>query len=659
MKKEILLMALVVFFITIFSYLSGSFSGIEYFLEDRMFSVRPIDENIVIVAIDNESIERMGQWPWPREVFAEFFSSLEKYSPASVALDVVMAENSRLGVADDLKLKNVLSGIKYPVILPVESTDLRLEESGPKSAENIRPLSQFVEGKNISLGNVNLLSDGDGVVRRFPTQVTEESGEVLPSLAYEALKKGKFSLPLDDSLLPIERIVFSGPAGSIRTVPFWRVLTGEIPLSVFENKIIFVGATAPDLHDDKPTPFGKGTFMSGVEIHAEIANMLLSGFSLRTMEPFIYYFWLFLAALLPAVFFSYLSGTISATLVSALSGLIYLIFALVLFEHGVSVNLVHLNISWVLSAVTSFSYKYFQTDKEKRKIRNIFSKYVSADVLEELVNDPSKVKLGGEEREVTVFFSDVRSFTTLSEGMSPSQLTRFLNKYLTVMTNLVLKHRGVVDKYIGDAIMSFWGAPIENKNHAEDAIKTSLDMVEALVELNKKNKALGEPEIDIGIGLNSGSATVGNMGSEVRFDYTVMGDTVNLASRLEGQTKTYGVKIIISETTRALVSDEELKKVGTMARELDMIKVKGKKKPVTIFEVVPRKRVEEVGMILEDFNSAREKYYAGDFSGALRICDAILKEGNDGPTKVLKDRCSLFLSTPPDNWEGVFEMKTK
>lgn len=292
-------------------------------------------------------------------------------------------------------------------------------------------------------------------------------------------------------------------------------------------------------------------------------------------------------------------------------------------------------------------------------MKNAFSKYVSKDVLEEILNDPSKVKLGGEEREVTVFFSDVRGFTTLSEGMTPSQLTNFLNRYLSRMTDIILEKRGVVDKYIGDAIMAFWGAPVDNKRHAFCAITSSLLMIDALEDFNNENTTRGDPKIDIGIGLNTGKVTVGNMGSGARFDYTVMGDTVNLASRLEGQTKNYGVKIIISETVKKELSSEDIKQGGIFLREIDKIKVKGKNEPVVIFEVVPRNKIGFVNSIIEDFDSLREEYYRGEWTKGLYLADSILKKEFDGPTSVLRERCLQFIKEPPKDWKGIFEMKSK
>jgi adenylate cyclase len=244
----------------------------------------------------------------------------------------------------------------------------------------------------------------------------------------------------------------------------------------------------------------------------------------------------------------------------------------------------------------------------------------------------------------------------MSEGMTPEQLISFLNQYLSKMTQIILESNGVIDKYIGDAVMAFWGAPLRNEKHAINGVLAALKMIDVLLEFNEQSKQTGRPIIDIGIGLNTGNATVGNMGSEKRFDYTVLGDNVNLASRLEGLTKVYGVNIIVAQSTIAAIPDEE----NILTRELDRVRVKGKKKPVTIYEIIPRARYENVQSILGDFKEGRECYYNGEWNRAISAFMKVLEKApDDGPTKTLKNRCEGFLHRPADNWEGIFEMTSK
>lgn len=642
------------------SYGYGLFYGIENFFEDILFSTKPVSSNIIILEIDSQSIEKIGQWPWKREIFAQALSRLDEYKPKAVGLDVIMSEPSRFGKEDDNALAGVLRVVSYPVVIPVEALSLNINRNDTSFSENfLKPLPEFQTSSSVSLGHVNLINDRDGIVRSLPLNIKDSYGVVYDGLAYKTIEKSAVTLEGDSTRNPVERIVYSGPSSSVRRISFWKVLEQDTSAEFFKNKIIFIGATASDLHDEKPTPFDKGTQMSGVEIQAQIANMFLNNYQLRNMSDMAIYLWMFFASLVPCVIFLFLSRVQWAIILNVFIGLLYLVAIIFLFNAGLVANFLHITIAWVLATLISFFYRYLSTDREKEEMHTVFSKYVSKDVLNEILRDTSKVKLGGEEKEVTIFFSDIRSFTTLSEGMSPSRLTNFLNKYLTRMTNIILEKRGVVDKYIGDAIMSFWGAPISNNNQALDAVLACLDMIDSLEELNKENNASGDPSINIGIGLNTGLVTVGNMGSDMRFDYTIMGDAVNLASRLESQTKTYSVKILISESTKNKLGAENIEKYKIIIREVDRVTVKGKTLPVTIFEVIPRGRGEELMSILGDFNRARELYYKGKWNESILILGSILNSIDDGPTRVLKERCAYFIEHEPEHWLGVYEMKSK
>lgn len=649
-----------VFVLTYSSYGYGVFYGIENFFEDILFSARPVSSDILILEIDDRSIEKIGQWPWRREVFAQVFSLLNKSKPKSIGLDVMMSEPSRFGKEDDMLLADALGKISYPVVIPVEALGLNIDRTDTSSSEDfLRPLSIFQAQRNVSLGHVNLINDRDGIVRSLPFKIKDSHGDTYEALAYKAIERSGFEIKGNSNIDPIERIVFSGPSGSVRRIPFWKVLEEVVSSEIFENKIIFIGATAADLHDEKPTPFDKGTQMSGVEIQAQIGNMILNNYRIRGLSDIILFAWFLVASLIPCLLFYFVKTVQKAIFFNLFAGIIYSVIIIFLFDVGIVANFVHINIAWMLATLASFFYRFLTTDKEKKEMKAVFSKYVSTDVLDEILKDTSRVKLGGEEREVTVFFSDIRNFTTLSEGMSPSRLTGFLNKYFTRMTGIVLRRRGVVDKYIGDAIMSFWGAPIDNKEQALDAVLTSLDMIDTLGDFNKENNKEGDPEIDIGIGLNTGRVTVGNMGSEARFDYTIMGDVVNLASRLESQTKTYGVKIIITESTKNKLGAENIEKYGILIRELDKIKVKGKKEFATIFEVVARSNEGRVRSIFGDFDRLRSAYYEGKWAEGISIAEKILKRIEDRPTKVLMDRCLYFIKNEPKDWLGIYEMTSK
>lgn len=555
------------------SFSAGLFAGLENFFEDLLFSPQEIDREIVILEIDSDSLQKIGQWPWPREVFGNAFLELDKNRPKAVGLDVVFAEDSRLGGKDDAALASALRTISYPVVMPVEAQPLILEAGTPRAEDFLRPLRNFTESKNVSLGHVNLILDADGIMRRIPPAV-----DGYRAFSYEVAKRSGRMIPREDSLRQIERIVFAGPTGSIRRIPFWRIFEDGAGREL-QDQIVLIGATSPDLHDEKPTPLSKGTQMPGVEIQANVLNMILSGHRLSPPPAWASYLWIFLAAIIPALVFSAFRNSLPPLFINIFFGFAYLVAVIVLFERGIAANLLHITFAWSFSTAGIFAYRYFSVERERKEMKGLFSKYVSKHVLEEILKDPSQVKLGGEEKEVTVFFSDIRGFTTLSEKTTPTELVHILNEYFTLMTEEVLKTDGVLDKYIGDAIMAFWGAPIEDPNQADNALKASIAMTEKLKILNKELREKGEPEIGIGIGLYTGPAVVGNVGSNLRFDYTVIGDTVNVASRLEGLNKEFKTQIIIGETTKNKIKGKyNFKSLGSMA-------VKGRKESLNIYTV--------------------------------------------------------------------------
>jgi adenylate cyclase len=301
-------------------------------------------------------------------------------------------------------------------------------------------------------------------------------------------------------------------------------------------------------------------------------------------------------------------------------------------------------------------YRYITEEREKKKIRGAFQYYLTASVVNEILKDPNKLKLGGDKKNLSVMFSDIRGFTSISEKLSPENLVQLLNKYLTAMTNIVFKYDGLLDKYIGDAVMAVFGAPLDQPDHARRACLTAIEMMTELRRLQIKWKAEGWPEIDIGIGINTGDMVVGNMGSEMRFDYTVMGDSVNLASRLEGTNKEYGTNIIISEFTYEVIKED------FFCRELDAVRVKGKKLPVRIFELLgeakDKAQWQEFAAI---FQHALELYRGGKWDEAIAAFNRVLGlKPDDFPSRLYIERCESLKETPPEGeWDGVFTMTRK
>lgn len=423
-----------------------------------------------------------------------------------------------------------------------------------------------------------------------------------------------------------------------------------------KDKIFIVGATAIGIYDLRVTPFQKD--FPGAETHANVVSNLMTKQFMRpwrneqvNMPIIVGVLGLALSLIIAQL------GALGGLLTTAtLMGGLLAFDQFYLFNNGIVTTIVWPMALIVGVFVTMTFYRYFTEERGKKELRQTFQKYVSPAIVEEILSDPKNIELGGRKAQLTVMFSDVRGFTTISEKLDPRALSDLLNSYLTPMTELVFKNRGTLDKYMGDAIMAFFGAPISYPDHAKHACRCALQSVAKLYELQQEYERKGLPRIDIGIGLNSGEVSVGNMGSETVRSYTVMGDAVNLASRLEGINKQYGTRIILSEFTYAQVKDD------FVCREVDWVRVKGKALPVKIFELIAEhKAPEQVTEVLKWFQEGYLKYHEKAWSPALEaFTKALNVRPDDEVSKVYLTRCQEYLvEPPPDDWDGVFVMKTK
>jgi adenylate cyclase len=590
-------------------------------VSDLLFGFRSIPSNVVIIAIDDQSIRTLGQWPWPRALFAQ---AVNRLSGASViGIDVNFKEASRVGSADDRVLADAMRTARVPVVLASE-----LQRDGTFSG----PMSVLASVSTQGIANLTL--DSDGIARSirlirgnrtaFAAQLAQQIGTKIPSSASP------------------ERINYYGPSGTVPAYSFLDLIQQRIPSYALVGHVVLIGATAHDLQDYQNTPIG---LMSGVEIQATIvANTVTNDF--------------LASSLLASVLITFIAGLLGLVLAMTIQRIWLVVLALVgitavvwvgvflLFNSGIILDLVMPTVAVIASGAGALGARYAATSKERRFIHDTFSRYLAPQIVAELLRDPSKVRLGGQKRELTILFSDIRGFTTLSESMPPQELGRFLNRYLSAMTDIILQEHGVIDKYIGDAIMAFWGAPLDDRAHALRGIRAAIAMIQ-------------KSDIAIGIGLNTGSVTVGNMGSEKRFDYTAIGDEVNLASRLEGLTKTYGVGILASENVVRHLSEQDIRDIPL--RELDRVRVKGKTKSVTIFEVMTPERANLILPHNRHFAEGLARYYGGDWHEAKRLFDEFLTAvgGTDGPAELLRQRCVDFLEHPIKYWDGVFEMSHK
>jgi len=452
------------------------------------------------------------------------------------------------------------------------------------------------------------------------------------------------------------RINYLGGAKTFRYVSYYDVLEGRLPKGFFRDKVAFVGASAPGLADLKVVPFA-GDY-PGVEIHASSLYNLLTGEFISSLPG--HSGWILTLVL------SMLAGALFLRLRPVRSLVILLLFSLIFilssqylfFKINLWIELVRPNLTLGLTFLIVIVHRYLTEEREKKKYRGILSYYVAPQVVSEILTDLSKLKLGGTKRELTVLFSDIVGFTTLSERVDPVKLVNFLNDYTTRMTAVIFKHEGTLDKYIGDEIVAIFGAPQmkEGINYAEKACLTALKMQEVSRKISKENTSKGFPELKTGIGVNTGMMVAGNMGSAVRFAYTVIGDAVNLGSRLEGLNRIYGSSIIISEFTRRQTSQE------FFTRELDLVRVKGKTEPVRIYELLgcgissPQKKE-----LISEFSEATYLYRSREWGPALSAFESVLEKfPDDGPTKTFVERCRFFRENPPsDDWDGVWVMQTK
>jgi len=601
-------------------------------LHDRLFVLEQTPHNIVIVAIDSESLSAIGQWPWRREVFARTLTAIG--SAQAIGIDINFAEPSRFGAADDQALAQVLTTLPTPVVLPVE-----LRERGGTATT---PLSIF--STVTKQGFVNVITDPDGIVRTIATAQNEYESFSQKLAAYST---GTASVPT------ILRIHYRGPAKTMLTIPLIDVLEGRVPRTVFTDATVLVGVTSNDLHDIVSTPWG---LMPGVEVHAQALATLHDGQVPTDIPAPIAYISFILAAALGALCVAY-SQRLALIIVFLTVGAGLIIGAWVIaFQTLTRLPILYLLLAFVLASVGTLVWQYVTESKEKRFIRKSFQYYLMPEIIDQLMLNPERLKLGGEKRTVSILFSDIRGFTTISEQLSAEQLTTVINEYLTAMTDIVMDNRGLVDKYIGDAIMAFWGAPIDNPLHATHACTAAIKMSHALRTLNTGWIAKGQPPLAIGIGINTGDVVVGNMGSQRRFNYTIMGDEVNFASRLEGTTKAYGVECIISESVKTFITKDPAHTF--VLRELDQVLVKGKKAPRRLFQLLTES-TEHTSRIIEHFGTGREHYYHGHWSDAIHAFDAALALGADGPATTLRERCLYLQEHPPVAWTGVYEFKTK
>jgi class 3 adenylate cyclase len=607
----------------------------------KINKAKGLREDIGIFGFDEKSLESIGRWPWRRSVYAEFLENINKdskSSPKGVLLDVLFTEDSQSPEEDQILADALAKYRKNTVVdmfaevsnqIPTVSKETReriemikplgspAKDDHPQLVNIITPPIKKIISSGVSIAPATSLyglnprlaaKEADKTARRFAL-VVKINDAYYPStvlkmaMLYYGVKLEDLEINMGeniiihnaiipksdtgtetalkgDVIIPIDRqgsllINFYGRGGTFQVRSFSDIVDGKVSSKYFKDKMFLVGVYAEGLQDIHETPYGR---MFGVEMMANAVTQLINRDFINFSEGYI--------DILLIVFFgliiSYIVGRKSILLsyvsTIALAAIYFFVVVFIFDRYRFVLNLSAPLITSIITLFSMIAYRILTEEKEKKVIQGMFSNYVSKSIVDELLKHPEKLELGGEDKSITVLFSDIRGFTTLSENLTPQELVAHLNEYLSAMTDIIFKYEGTLDKYVGDEIMAFWNAPLEQENHAELASLAALDM---MTKLHSLNEEWPEPKrLNIGIGLNTGVMTVGNMGSQSRMDYTLMGDNVNLGARLEGTNKIYGTNIIISEFTHEVIKEKFI------CRELDNIKVKGKAKPVQIFEIL-------------------------------------------------------------------------
>lgn len=682
---------------------------------------------VAIIDIDDESLSKIGQWPWPRSTMAELITKATNGGAVAIALDIVFSEKDRLSpkniaenypsfstdLRDELKKlpsnDAILAAAIAKARVVLGQTSLRSNHTKLESDQPIPNVQHAFLGKDptpyllkfpdllqnlpelekvgAGRGVFTVRPDADGIHRRLPLVLMVQD-KIRLGLSAELLRVatggGAFAVRTDDAgisgVVVAKQLLatdqngtvwpYFSPSSRTRFVSAADLLSGKMPPARLRGHLVFVGTSAIGLEDFRANP--TGIPMPGVEIHAQVLENILSktllvrpNYTVGVELVVITLLGLLVILLVPALG-AFLTIGSTLLLTGGYIGISYYYF----HTQRVLLDPAYPTVAALLIILLMASANYIREERRRREIRSAFGQYVSPALVAQLADNPDKLTLGGETRDLSVLFSDVRGFTTISESFksNPQGLTQLMNSFLGVLSDAILHHKGTIDKYMGDAVMAFWNAPLDDENHTEASCRAALKMMTDVAKLNKQRETEAEDgeevlPINVGIGINTGSCVVGNMGSGNRFDYTALGDTVNLGSRLEGQSKTYGVDIVLGALTAEAVFDK------FAVLELDLIRVKGKNEPERIFGLFGDEELFENA----DFRATRAlnksmltSYRNQDWSsafdavGMLREVDDRLKLGLEEYLFLYETRIAEFRANPPGkHWDGVYTATSK
>ena len=680
----------------------GNFLDYTNSFENRYYDFRMrshlnskfISSDILLLKIDDYSLQKFGTWPLPRTVYARMLERLEEFGAKVVAMDVMFPESSPDPSNDDAFANAIQKFqstgrrvfIAYTLASPFDES---LEEAPlemlndaiqtqsaagadlhPQKIDRYTfPIEKFVSAE-VGLGSIDSQDDSDGIFRQYRLLSNIDSiyyGS-LAFNAFEAFKDEKHTIKIFSNLTaeltlggkPLEisrtgetKIRYVGSSENFPELSLYDLINAESGneglRKLLQNKIVFVGSTAAGAHDLRPAPIDSK--MPGVYSHINMAHMLLNHYFFKpTNESVKVSLVILVVGMLILLGVSLLENAFIEllTLVLLVVGS-YQIDKHFLLPLGYEIKLFYCFFCFIASYSWSTFWEFWESNKEKRKIKGTFARYVAPTVVEEMLKDPEKLKIGGQKMDITCLFSDVRDFTSISEGLSAMDLAHSLNFYMTKMTDIVFDTKGTLDKYIGDAIVAIWGAPLPIGNHAQMAVEAAIEMIDKMPEINEEFRRLGRPEFKVGIGLNTGECSVGNMGSNRIFSYTALGDNMNLGARLEGLCKYYGCQILISEFTSQHLS-------GIKTRPIDKVIVKGKTEPVLVLEVLHKHHpLNKSSSGFDLYLKAHDLFSKRDFSGAkaefLKLKSLVEK---DVPTERILTLCEKYIATPdqtPDDFD--------
>jgi adenylate cyclase len=661
---SLLLAFLSVFVVTALYYSQNQF--LEAF-EDRTYDLRfsslrgPIrpGPEIGIVKIDEQSIAELGRFPWSRAQYVRLLDRLSAAGAKAVLFDVIFPEAETGAIDRSLAVAVKKAGNVGLAVMFDFDKDLRVVGSTHTLAE----IEKVAAGR----GHINFISEDDGVVRRNQLLV-EVDGKKLPSLglsgammalgekqvaarAYD-IRLGKRDIPVDAN--DFMWINYTGPPGRYPSFSFTDIVHGRVNPEQLKGKVLFVGATALGVYDMRVTPFSGNT--PGVEVHATIADNILTGrFVRRTGLEAMFDIALIITLGLLTFYLTKRLSFYAAFPAAILISSAYMWLAFVLFKEGHWVSMVYPPLAVMFALLIGGSYRYFVLERSARELRSIFSSYHSDKLVARLEEEPDAAKIGGDSKDVTILFTDIKGFTAFSEKHTPQEVVARLNEYLGEMVQVVEEYDGYVDKFIGDGIMAYWGAPLAQAEHAKLAIGCVVAMKKSMQNLCVKWQAEGVEPFAIRAGVQSGEVVAGNIGLRgKKMEYTVIGDTVNQAARLESSAKYYGVDALVGENTYLRTRD------AYSYRELDKIRMVGKQVPVTVYELSGALAAEH-NNLNEKFAAALSVYRACNWEEAEKYFAAILVEYPlDRPSAMYLERCQYFKGSPvSEGWDGVFNRRGK